>query len=389
MSMPARPLTVATCTVAAMSRRVGFPFASWDSGRLARIGPRNWHWRRRGRRAGRPRFQVSSGRIAVLFAALASAIAVAAPASAAEATRIRVNTFPNAKALPVYVGIATGLFAKYGLAVELENTASSQSQRDGLAAGRFQIAHAALDNAVAMIEVAKRDVVIVSGGDSGMNEFFVQPEISSFADLRGKTVVVDAPDTAYALQAKKLLLQHGLREGADYTVKQVGAVVFRYKAMIEDRSNAAGILNLPFTVEAAERGLKSLGGLVDLLGPYQAAGAFVMRAWANDNAETLTHYLAAYVQAVRWIRDRNNRGEAVDLLVEKLKLDRKIAERTCDLLVVPASGFTPDARFDVEGFRNMLALRAEIERKPETEAAPPERYVDLKYYEEAINLIGR
>ena len=361
--------------------------------------------------------------MAVRLAAAATSLLVIAaaglPAGAAEVTKVRVNTFPNAKALPVYVGIAKGLFAKYGLAVELENTESSQSQRDGLAAGRFQIAHAALDNAVAMIEVAKRDVVIVSGGDSGMNEFFVQPEISSFADLRGKTVVVDAPDTAYALQAKKLLLQHGLRErgirvevdaGAERMQKKIrtaqqqkvpymllagdndmaaGAVSFRYKAMIEDKANAAGILNLPFTVEAAERGLRSLGGLVDLLGPYQAAGAFVMRAWANDNAEALERYLAAYVEAVRWIRDRDNRSEAVALLVEKLKLDRKIAERTYDLLVVPASGFTPDARFDVEGFRNVLALRAEIERKPETEAAPPERYVDLHYYEGAMKLIGR
>jgi ABC-type nitrate/sulfonate/bicarbonate transport system substrate-binding protein len=308
------------------------------------------------------------------------------PARAAEVTSIRVNTFPNAKALPVHVGIAKGLFAKYGLAVELENTESSQSQRDGLAAGRFQIAHAALDNAVAMIEVAKRDVVIVSGGDSGMNEFFVQPGIASFADLKGKTIVVDAPDTAYALQAKKLLLQHGLREGADYTVKQVGAVVFRYKAMIEDKANAAGILNLPYTVEAAERGLKSLGGMVDLLGPYQAAGAFVMRSWARGNADVLTRYLAAYVEAVRFIRDRDHRTEAIDLLVAKLKLDRKIAERTYDLLVVPATGFTPDAQFDVEGFRNMLALRAEIERKPETEAAQPERYVDLHYYDAALKL---
>jgi ABC-type nitrate/sulfonate/bicarbonate transport system substrate-binding protein len=311
------------------------------------------------------------------------------PAHAAEAVKLRVNTFPNAKALPVYVGIAKGLFAKYGLAVELENTESSQSQRDGLAAGRFHIAHAALDNAVAMIEVAKRDVVIVSGGDSGMNEFFVQPGIASFADLKGKTIVVDAPDTAYALQAKKLLLQHGLREGTDYTVKQVGAVVFRYKAMIEDKTNAAGILNLPFTVEAAERGLKSLGGLVDLLGPYQAAGAFVMRPWARDNADALTHYLAAYVEAVRWIRDRNHRTEAIDLLVEKLKIDRKIAERTYDLLAVPATGFTPDAKFDVEGFRNMLALRAEIERKSETEAVAPERYVDLHYYDAAMKQLVR
>jgi ABC-type nitrate/sulfonate/bicarbonate transport system substrate-binding protein len=323
---------------------------------------------------------------AAMFGAIAASVA---PTGAAEATNIRVNTFPNAKALPVYVGIAKGVFAKYGLAVEQENTESSQSQRDGLVAGKFQIAHAALDNAVAMIEVAKKDVVIVSGGDSGMNEFFVQSGIASFADLKGKTIVVDAPDTAYALQAKKLLLQHGLKEGIDYQVKQVGAVPFRYKAMIEDKANAGGILNLPFTIEAAERGLKSLGGMVDLLGPYQAAGAFVMRSWARDNGGALERYLAAYVESVRFILDRRDRAEAVDLLIDKLKLDRKIAERTYDLLVVPATGFTPDAKFDVEGFRNMLALRAEIERKPETEAAPPERYVDLGYYERALKRIAR
>jgi ABC-type nitrate/sulfonate/bicarbonate transport system substrate-binding protein len=364
--------TIATRVVAAMSKRV-LPL---------RFFPRQRARQARG--------------AALRFAAVLSVLAATtARADAADITTLRVNTFPNAKALPVFVGIAKGMFAKYGLAVEVESTESSQSQRDGLAAGRFQIAHAALDNAVAMIEVAKRDVIIVSGGDSGMNEFFVQPEISSFADLRGKTVVVDAPDTAYALQAKKLMLQHGLREGVDYTIKPVGAVASRYKAMIADNSNAAAILNLPFTVEAAGRGLKSLGGLVDLLGPYQAAGAFVRREWARDNADALTHYLAAYVQALRWIRDRNHRTEAVNLLVDNLKLDRNIAERTYDLLVVPASGFTPDARFDVEGFRNMLTLRAEIAGAPaadppayqEGRERPLERYVDLHYYDEAIRLI--
>jgi hypothetical protein len=94
------------------------------------------------------------------------------------------------------------------------------------------------------------------------------------------------------------------------------------------------------------------------------------------------------VEALRWIRDRSNRTEAVALLIDKLKLDRAIAERTYDLLVVPASGFTPDAKFDGEGFKNMLALRAEIERTPETEAAPPERYVDLHYYDAALKLVG-
>ena len=325
---------------------------------------------------------------AILMLSVAAMAGADSPAQAAEAM-IRVNTFPNAKALPVYVGITRGFFEKHGLTVEVEHTESSQSQRAGLAAGRFQIAQAALDNAVAMIEVAKRDVVIVSGGDSGMNEFFVQPGIASFADLKGKTIVVDAPDTAYALQAKKLLLRNGLKEGSDYTVKQVGAVSFRYKAMISDKANAGGILNLPFTVEAAAMGLVSLGRLVDLLGPYQAAGAFVMRPWARDHGPELEKYLAGYVESLRWIRDTGNRSAAVDLLVDKLKLQRDIAERTYDLLIDPVSGFTPDAKFDVEGFRNMLALRAEIARKAETDAVAPERYVDLRYYDQAMKLIGK
>jgi ABC-type nitrate/sulfonate/bicarbonate transport system substrate-binding protein len=307
---------------------------------------------------------------------------------AAEPTPIRLNAFPNAKALPLHAGIAKGIFAQRGFAIELHLTESSRSQREGLAAGKFDVVHSAVDNAVAMIEVAKHDVVIVSGGDSGMNEFFVQADIKSFADLRGRIVVVDAPDTAYALQAKKILLQHGLKDG-DYTIKPVGAGVYRFKAMLEDKSNAGGILNLPFTVQAEQAGLKSLGRTIDMLGPYQAAGAFMLRAFAERNRETVDRYLAAYVEALRFVRDPANRTDNVAILVDKLKLSAKEAERTYELLMDPRFGFTPDAAFDREGFKNMLALRAEIERKPGTAVPPPERYVDLSYYERAMKLVGR
>ena len=99
---------------------------------------------------------------------------------------MRVNTFPNAKALALQVGIAKGLFARRGLTVELEFTESSKAQRDGLAAGKFELAQGALDNAVAMIDTAGQDVVILAGGDSGMNEFIVQGGIGSFADLEAQ-----------------------------------------------------------------------------------------------------------------------------------------------------------------------------------------------------------
>jgi ABC-type nitrate/sulfonate/bicarbonate transport system substrate-binding protein len=318
--------------------------------------------------------------------ALAFGIAFAGPAWAQEPVPLRVNAFPNAKALPLHAGLATGIFEKRGFRIELHLTENSRSQRDGLAAGKFDVVHSAVDNALAMIEIGKHDVVITTGGDSGMNEFFVQPEIKTFADLRGRVLVVDAPDTAYALQAKKIMARHGLKDGADYTVKPVGAGVFRFKAMAESKDNAAAILNLPFTVQAEQLGMRSLGRTIDMLGPYQAAGAFAMRAWARENAATLERYIAAYVEALRWVRDPANRAENIALLTEKLKLSGKEAERTYTLLMDPGFGFTPDAKFDLEGFRNVLALRAEIEG-----GAPvaPERYVDLGYYERAMKLVGR
>ena len=319
--------------------------------------------------------------------ALACGVALAASAARAdEPTVLRVNAFPQAKTLPLHAGIAKGIFEKRGFKIELHLTDNSRNQRDGLAAGKFDVVHSAVDNALAMIEVAKRDVVIVTGGDSGMNEFFVQPDVKSFADMRGRTLVVDAPDTAYALQAKKILAMHGLKDGDDYTVKPVGAGVYRFKAMAESKDNAAAILNLPFTVQAEALGMKSLGRTIDLLGPYQAGGAFLMRAWARENAATLERYIAAYVEALRWVRDPANRAENVALLMEKLKIPGKEAERTYTLLMDPDFGFTPDAKFDLTGFKNVLALRAEIEGGT---PAAPERYIDLGYYERALPRVGR
>ena len=316
------------------------------------------------------------------------ALAVACTAaSAAGPEAVRVNTFPNAKALPFHAGLAKGIFARHGVALQLSFTENSSRQREGLAAGRFDVAHSAVDNAVAMVETAGQDVVIVTGGDSGMNEFFVQAYIRTFADLRGRALVVDAPNTAYAIQAKKILLKHGLKDGTDYTVVPVGRGELRLEAMARNKEYAAAVLNLPFTIQAEQLGMKSLGSTVDMLGPYQANGAFAMRAWAGTHGALLERYIAGYVESLRWVRRPENRDECVAILMSKLKIPRDVAEATYRTLVDPVRGFTPDARFDMEGFRNMLALRAEIEGKASERSA--ESYFDLSYYGRALATLGK
>ena len=328
------------------------------------------------------------GLLALAAALLATAtLAVPCAAGAADQVALRVNVFPTAKILPMFAGVDKGIFAKHGLKVEVLHTENSTRQREGLAAGAFDIAQSAVDNAVAMVESAGKDVVIVMGISSGMNEFIVQPDVASVADVRGRSLIVDAPNTAYALVAKKILLNAGLREGVDYKVKPIGRGSQRLEAFFESREHAAAVMNPPFSILAVSRGMKSLGRTIDMLGPYQADGVFVMRSWARANGKTLERYLAAYVDALRWSRAPANRTESVAMLRDKLKLAPDIAERAYALLVDPAFGLTPDAKLSLEGFRNLLALRAEVEGKGGA-ALPPEKYLDLSYYESAMKALG-
>src|SRR5205809_6718540 len=85
---------------------------------------------------------------------------VASAAAAADPATVRVNSFPNATALPLHAGIANGNFARHGLALQLSVTENSTRHPDGLAAGELAIVHSAVDSPVALVDVAKNAVAI-------------------------------------------------------------------------------------------------------------------------------------------------------------------------------------------------------------------------------------
>jgi ABC-type nitrate/sulfonate/bicarbonate transport system substrate-binding protein len=143
-------------------------------------------------------------------------------------------------------------------------------------------------------------------------------------------------------------------------------------------------MNLPFSAQAIEAGMKSMGRVNDMLGPYQAGGAFVLRSWAKTHADTLQNYLAGYIESLRWVVAKKNREEAIALLMDKRKLSRSLATRSYDLMIEPGFGFNPDARLSTEGFNNVLKLRQEIEGGPVPNAA---KYIDLSYYDRAMKLV--
>ena len=317
-----------------------------------------------------------------LVVGVAMAVSIAGAKAQTQPTQLTVMVFQGVQNLPLFAAQTRGFFGKRNLEVEIKIAPTSDEMRNGLAEGRYQIVHGAIDNAVAMAEVAKADIAVVCGGDNGWNQLIVQPGVGSVADLRGKTVIVDAPNTAYALQLYDMLAQAGLKKG-DYEVKVVGATFRRLEAIRDDKTIAASMLNPPFSVLAQKAGLKNLGSAVKTVGPYQATGGFVMRAWAKQNEDTLVKYLAAYVEGVRWALDPANKEHAIRLLMDRLKLAEDVATAAYTYATDPAEGFAKDGKVDVEGFRNVLKLRAQHLGTWGGTPPAPEKYLDLSYYQKA------
>jgi ABC-type nitrate/sulfonate/bicarbonate transport system substrate-binding protein len=314
--------------------------------------------------------------LAAAFAAV-FAIAVQPRDARAEDTKLTVIVFPGVQNLPMFAAQAKGFYAKRGLNVDLKFTPNSDELRNGLAEGRYQIAHSAIDNAFALKDKANVDIAVVIGGDNSFNHLIVQPEIKSLADIKGKTVVVDAINTAYAFQLYEMLRQKGVNKG-DYEIKMAGGTAARLEAMTKDKAMAAAMMNPPFSTRGIKAGLKDMGTAAAALGAYQGTSAFVLRAWGEANSDTLVKYLQAYVEGWRWSFDPKNKAEVVALLVEQLKLPEDVATSAFDST---KADFDRDGAIDMEGVKNVLKLRAQFEGGT---PAAPEKYLDLSYYKKAL-----
>ena len=327
-----------------------------------------------------------------LFArrALAGVLAAVgfATTSAAQAQQapLKVIVFPGLSNLAILSAQHKGFFQKRNIAIELINTPNSTELRNGLAEGRYQIAHAAVDNAVAQIENNKVEASIVMGGDGGLNMLIVQPEISSLEQFKGKTVVVDAPNTAYAFLLYKMLKVKGLERGKDYKVNPVGGTQQRLDAMKKDKEHVGGMMNPPFSIRAVKQdGFKNLGSPASVVGPYQAGGVWILKSWAKANEDLLVRYLQANIEGIRWALDPANKAEAAKLLADRLKLDTDTAVASLEQgLDAKAGGFAKDLAFDMKGFETVLSLRAEMEGQWGGKPPAPDKFLDMSFYQKAV-----
>jgi ABC-type nitrate/sulfonate/bicarbonate transport system substrate-binding protein len=328
---------------------------------------------------------LKSGQVALLVAANL----LTAPGHAQAPAKVTVNVFPGGFNWPSFVGQQKGFFERNGITVTLLPTPNSVAQMTGLAEGKFDIAMTAFDNVVAYVEGqgeapigAQPELFAFMGSDSGFLRLVAEPDVKKFADLKGKTLSVDARTTGYAFVLFDVLRRNGLAEN-DYKIEKVGGTAQRWDAL-RDRKQAGTLLSAPFNILASEQHFNQLATATEVIGPYQGNVAATRRTWARENRTKVIAFIRAYAQAIDWLYHKANRDEAIAILLNNVQISHEIAGRTYDELLDPKDGFSRNARVSMEGLRTVLALRSRY-ADTKKKLIDPLKYYDSSYYDAALH----
>lgn len=305
-------------------------------------------------------------------------------AQAAGLDRLRIE----GKTITTTVARENGFFAKYGIEVEVSSSPNSEAMREKLVAGTVDIIDDGLDNAVKM-NLDGTDVVVLTGSRLAQQELIGQPEIKNVSDVRGKSVIVDVANTQAALLLKKILLLGGLKAGVDYELVQVG--MNRFTAMQSNHEYAAAMMSGPEALIAKQLGFTSLGMSSKLIGPLLYHGSYARREWAANHADSVERYIAANIEAQRWLMSPVNKYKVVEII--QTSSPRKISAAAAIIvynqMVEGPEALTKDLNFDLGAFKSFLQLRMEIEGSWKGGPPAPEIFYDASYYRGAAAKLGK
>ena len=169
----------------------------------------------------------------------------------------------------------------------------------------------------------------------------------------------------------------------DVTMVQVGATPDRWES-VETGKHAGTLTIEPFTAMAQAAGFRVLESSLQTVESYQGGSFAARRRWAADNSNALTAFISGYLDGLAWTLNPMNRNEAADALLRNMpNINPKAINRIMDKLLSPATGLTPDATIDKDGFETVLALRSQYGEREITDAS---KYLDLSFYQKALSM---
>lgn len=317
-------------------------------------------------------------------AAFAAAALPAALRAQAVPQPLRLNIFGGTDAWPVYVIAAKRLLEPLGYAPSIVTTGGSVAQFQALQSGSADLALTALDNVVAYDEgqgdpavTGTFDGAAFLGISSGSLALLVRPDVTSYAQLRGATLAVDAPNTGFSFVLRRMLQNNGIAPGG-YSFAAVGNTQKRFDAMVAGQA-AGAVVSTPFDLLGVQKyGFHVLGTALSALGHYQATVMAAQRSWLAAHAAAAAAFVRAYRGATAWLADPANHTEAAAILTRGAELPPDVVAQIAPRILADPNGFSRSGAFDMAGVATVLSMR-EAYAVPPKKLRPPQAYLDPRF----------
>jgi ABC-type nitrate/sulfonate/bicarbonate transport system substrate-binding protein len=300
------------------------------------------------------------------------------------AAHLKILAFPGAPNLPLFAAMDRGFFNAAGVEIDFATTPSSVYQFEQFATGKCDIAFTAFDNIVAYREgqgaaklVDPPDFRVILGATQIELGLVVSPDIRNAADLRGKSLALDAVLTGFAFVLYAMLEKLGLTEG-DYERVAVGSTPDRWQS-VKAGTHAGTITIEPFTSIARAAGFHVLARSTDFFPSYQGGIIAARRDWAVDQSELVKAFIKSYRAGLAWTLDPANRDQATALLLARMPdIKPGVADAVIKSVLSPRSGLTPGGALLPDGMRTVLNLRSRYGR-PQRILTDIDKYLSLSY----------
>src|SRR5262245_14675412 len=220
------------------------------------------------------------------------AITVALLGTARAETALRISVVSRTIFyLPAWTAERQGFFKAEGIEPKIEVYNAADRILKDLDAGTHQIGITPVENVMAQAYKGGKLRIVAGNAQRPPHFIIAQPEIKTFADLKGKLIGVVSMDEGTTFFVKDMAAKGGF-DPADVKVEAVGGSPARQK-LLKEKKIDVGLQPYPLSYEAERDGFTNLGPIADLVPDYQFTSVVVSDAWAKANGPVLTAFLRA------------------------------------------------------------------------------------------------
>ncbi len=287
----------------------------------------------------------------VAFGPLATRPVFAQSQAPTQLTEIGVSSVgPGAPEWGLYIAEEKGFFAREGLKITETTAGNVQNCVNALVTGDVPFAILASDIVIAASARNLPIKYIAPLITIPTYQLVVRPEIKTWADLRGKVVLVTNKQDITAISFRRMAEAQHLDWERDFDIILSGTSQLRTTALIAGNAQGA-ILTQPYDVYAQRQGMHVLAHASDVMHDWISNGLAVNPTWAATHHAEIVKFLHALRLATKYGYDHP--AEAVAVMATKLKVDLSDAQISYNA-IFGKNGMSRDLIVNERGLQNVI-----------------------------------